>query len=93
MANANFLEEFDKSLQKLGQLNNIIAANTQKKKEYSEDIINKLKAINEKIQGLLGKINQLKVLVVGLQGQVATNTVGINNNDAQVAQLQQQVAA
>ena len=31
MANANFLEEFDKSLQKLGQLNNIIAANTQKK--------------------------------------------------------------
>ena len=49
MANANFLEEFDKSLQKLGQLNNIIAANTQKKKEYSEDIINKLKAINEKV--------------------------------------------
>ena len=41
MANANFLEEFDKSLQKLGQLNNIIAANTQKKKEYSEDIIPK----------------------------------------------------
>ena len=77
MANANFLEEFDKSLQKLGQLNNIIAANTQKKKEYSEDIINKLKAINEKIQGLLGKINQLKVLVVDA---VPTETPSTKNS-------------
>ena len=92
MANANFLQEFDDSLQKLSQLNDVIVANTQSKKEYSTAIIQNLKAINEKIKGLLDKVKQLKTQVVGLQGQVNNHTSGITNNEAQINQLQQKIA-
>ena len=93
MANTNFIQEFDESLKKLGQLNDVIVANTQSKKDYSTAIIQNLKAINEKIKGLLDKVKQLKTQVVGLQGQVDNNTSGISNNETQITQLQQQVAA
>jgi predicted nucleic acid-binding Zn-ribbon protein len=93
MANANFIQEFDESLKKLGQLNDVIVSNTQSKKDYSTAIIQNLKAINEKIKGLLDKVKQLKAQVVGLQGQVDNNTSGISNNETQINQLQQQVAA
>ena len=63
MANANFLQEFDDSLKKLSQLNDVIVANTQSKKEYSTAIIQNLKAINEKIKGLLDKVKQLKTQI------------------------------
>jgi predicted nucleic acid-binding Zn-ribbon protein len=93
MANAKFLQDFDDSLQKLSQLNNVIVANTQSKQDYSQAIIKNLKAINEKIKGLLDKVTQLKAQVVGLQNQVNNNTFGITNYETQITQLTQQVAA
>ena len=92
MANANFLQEFDDSLKKLSQLNDVIVANTQSRKEYSTAIIQNLKAINEKIKGLLDKVKQLKTQVVGLQGQVDNNTSGITNTEAQINKLEQQIS-
>lgn len=92
MANANFLQEFDDSLKKLSQLNDVIVANTQSKKEYSTAIIQNLKAINEKIKGLLDKVKQLKTQVVGLQGQVNTNTSGVTKNQVLITELQQKIA-
>jgi chromosome segregation ATPase len=93
MENAKFLQDFDDSLQKLSQINNVIVANTQSRQDYSQAIIKNLKAINEKIKGLLDKVTQLKTQVVGLQDQVNNNTSGISNNETQITQLQQQVAA
>lgn len=92
MANANFLQEFDDSLQKLSQLNDVIVANTQSRKEYSTAIIQNLKAINEKIKGLLDKVKQLKTQVVGLQAKVDNNTSGITNTEAQINKLEQQIS-
>ena len=92
MENAKFLQDFDDSLQKLSQLNNVIVANTQSKQDYSQAIIKNLKAINEKIKGLLDKVTQLKTQVTGLQGQVNDNTSGISNKEAQLTQLQQKIS-
>jgi chromosome segregation ATPase len=89
--NQNFIQEFERSLAKLNQLNEIIQKNTQDKKAFSDMIIAKLGEINNKIKDIAGKIRDFKNQVDGLQSQVQKNTSGISDKDKQIQQLKQQL--
>ena len=89
--NTQFIQEFEQSMLKLSDLNNIFQKSAQDKKAFSGFIVSKLGEINSKIKGLAEKIKQLKEQVDNLQGQVNNNLTGITDKDKQIQQLQQQL--
>jgi chromosome segregation ATPase len=82
-----FLQEFQNSMDRLGQMNVKIQDSLKQKKNFSDKLVNKLKEINNKIQGLAEQINQLRVNLDKLKGQVNSNTGSISNKDKQIADL------
>ena len=90
---AQFLQQFQDSLTRLGGVHTKIAASITQKKTFSEELIVKLRDINGKIQGLAGEITRLKSEVDGLHSQVQSNTASIGSKDKEVTDLQQRISA
>ena len=91
MSNANFKENFDESLQKLGQIKTAIEANIQSKKDFSGKIINRLSEINVKVQQLGALITELKKQLNALQEQTNSNNSQIGDKSKQVDNLTAQI--
>ena len=91
--NQQFLQDFENSMNKLNGMNNMIQTSIQQKKDFSSKLLDKLKAINDKIKDLAGQINKLKENVDTLQGQVSNNSTNIGDKDNQITDLTQKIAA
>ena len=89
--NSEFLAKFDDSLKRLSKLNDIITKNTSNKKEFSGFVLSKLQELNKKIKEIVDKIKQIKSQLVLLQGEVNQNTSGIQNKDAEIIKLNEQL--
>jgi chromosome segregation ATPase len=85
--NQQFLQDFQNSMDRLGQMNEKIQESLKQKKNFSDNLVNKLKEINSKIQGLAEQINLLRANLDNLKGQVNSNTGSINNKDKQISDL------
>ena len=88
-----FLQQFEASLTGLGGVHAKISASIAQKKQFSDQLLVKLRAINDHIKALAGEITRLKGEVDGLQGQVHANTASIGNKDKEVADLTQKITA
>lgn len=88
---SDFKQKFDESLQRLGQINTAIDDNIKSKQEFSNQVVSRLKGINDKIRQLADSIKGLKNELTNLQTQVATNNTGIQNKDAEIQQLKSQI--
>jgi predicted nucleic acid-binding Zn-ribbon protein len=89
--NQKVKEDFDASLQRLGEINNAIAANIENKKQFSRQIIERLSNVNKKIQELADKIKGLKAELDNLKGVVTGNTSDIGNKDKEIQALKAQI--
>jgi chromosome segregation ATPase len=89
--NTQFLQDFQDSMNKLNGMNELIQNSLKQKKEFSDNLVIKLKNINQKINDLAGEINKIKATIDGLQGQTNTNSTNINDKDKQIAQLTQRI--
>ena len=67
---ADFLSDFDNSLQKLDRLKDNIATRFRDQDDFSNEILQQLTEINNKIKELSGKINELKEDNIDLQKQI-----------------------
>jgi predicted nucleic acid-binding Zn-ribbon protein len=79
--------DFDASLQRLGKINDAIAANIENKKQFSRQIIDRLSRINQQIQELANKIKGLKSELDNLRGTVTTNDTTIRDKDREIQDL------
>jgi len=86
-----FLDQFQQSLNTLNQINGIIDKNTQDKNQFSVFVRQQLERIRASIANLIVRINELKTRLQNLQGQITQNNSGIQNKDAEIAQLKQQL--
>jgi chromosome segregation ATPase len=86
-----FLAEFQESLNRLSQLNNIVKKNTDNKRKFSSFVIGELEKIKQRIAAIVVKINELKSRLDDLQGQVVQNNNGIQSKDSEISQLKQQL--
>jgi predicted nucleic acid-binding Zn-ribbon protein len=86
-----FLQDFQNSMDRLGQMNQKIQDSLKQKKDFSDKLVNKLKGINSKIQGLAEQINKLRANLDDLKGQVNSNSGSINNKDKQISELTQNI--
>ena len=67
---ADFLSDFDNSLQKLDRLKDNIATRFRDQDDFSNEILQQLTEINNKIKELSGKINELKEDIIDLQKEI-----------------------
>lgn len=79
--------DFEASLQRLGKINDAIAANIENKKQFSRQIIDRLGKINQQIQELANKIKGLKSELDNLKGTVTTNDANIRDKDREIQDL------
>jgi hypothetical protein len=86
-----FLAQFQQSLNTLNQINGIIDKNTQDKNQFSVFVRQQLERIRASIAKLVVRINELKTRLQNLQGQITQNTSGIQNKDAEIVQIKQQL--
>uniref|UniRef100_A0A6C0EPN3 Uncharacterized protein n=1 Tax=viral metagenome TaxID=1070528 RepID=A0A6C0EPN3_9ZZZZ len=86
-----FLKDFESSLDKLNQLNDLIKKNAEQKQEFTNFISKRLSEINEKVKTLSSGIQELKNKLQSLQQEIDANKAGISNNAKQVDDLQKQV--
>jgi chromosome segregation ATPase len=84
---SNFKENFEQSLQRLAEINGIIDANIKSKQDFSKNVIDRLRDINQKIKDLAGSIGGLKEQISGLQTQVASNDAGIQDRTSEINRL------
>lgn len=89
--NQQFLQDFQNSMDKLSLINQKVQASLQQKKDFSDKLVNKLKEVNSKIQGLATQINQLRDNLDKLKGQVNSNSGSINDKDKQIADLNKNI--
>lgn len=89
--NQKVKEDFDASLQRLGEINNAIAANIENKKQFSRQIIERLTRVNQQIQALADKIKGLKTELDNLKGVVTGNTSDIGNKEKEIQALKAQI--
>jgi len=82
-----FLLDFQNSMEKLGNMNQKIQDSLQQKKDFSDKLVYKLKEINGKIQGLAEQINQLRMNLDKLKGQVNNNSGSISSKDKKIYEL------
>ena len=90
--NPNFLQDFQASMDKLNGMNEMIQNSLKQKKEFSDNLVAKLKEINEKIKALAGQINGLKQQVQNLEQNVSGNTQDVNNKTKQITDLTQKIS-
>lgn len=91
MSQPDFLTEFQTSMDKLTQFNDAILQNVENRKQSSNIVVERLVEINKKIQGLAGKINELKNLIGNLQNKVTSNASGVSNKEAEIDELTDKV--
>ena len=87
----DFLQNFQRSMDRLEGLNDRIRTGLQNKSDFSANLLARLRQINEQIRGLADKITRLKQRLDALQLQVDGNTGSITDKDTQIQQLTQQV--
>jgi uncharacterized coiled-coil DUF342 family protein len=85
-----FLAQFQQSLNSLNNLNDIINENTQDKQQFTTFVKEQLARVRTKIGALIQRINELKAKLVTLQDQINQNNGGIQNKDAEIADLTRQ---
>ena len=85
-----FLAQFQQSLNLLNNLNDIINENTQDKQQFTTFVKEQLARVRTKIGALIQRINELKAKLVTLQDQINQNNGGIQNKDAEIADLTRQ---
>ena len=85
-----FLAQFQQSLNSLNNLNDIINENTQDKQQFTTFVKEQLARVRTKIGALIQRINEMKVKLVTLQDQINQNNGGIQNKDAELAELTRQ---
>jgi chromosome segregation ATPase len=86
-----FLQEFNDSLQRLGNLNKYIGENTTQKRAFSQTIIEKLREINDKIKSLSDKIIELKNKVLELEKNRDDNSKNIGDRESKINSLVQEI--
>jgi chromosome segregation ATPase len=84
MSAADYKQNFEQSLQRLGQINAAIEANIKNKQDFSGKIIQRLSVINGKVKQLGDVIRGLKEQLTNLQGQAAANNSQIGDKNKQV---------
>ena len=87
LSEESFIKEFEASLAKISEINDIIEQHNRKKKEDSQLIIEKLEAINRTINEIVTKISELKFEVVTFQENVKINTQSITDKDQEIQNL------
>jgi predicted nucleic acid-binding Zn-ribbon protein len=87
----DFLQNFQRSMDRLEGLNDRIRTGLQNKSDFSANLLARLRQINEQIRGLADKITRLKQRLDALQLQVDGNSGSITDKDTQIQQLTQQV--
>ena len=86
-----FLQEFNDSLQRLGNLNTYVGENTTQKRVFSQTIIEKLREINDKIKSLSDKIIELKDKVLELEKNRDDNSKNIEDRVNKINSLVQEI--
>jgi archaellum component FlaC len=87
-----FLLAFDESLRKLNDINAAITKNTENKRKFTGDVLDKLQELHEKVKRIVIKITEIKQKIVALQGQINQNNSGVQAKDAEIVNLKQQIA-
>lgn len=85
--NSTFLQNFQSSMDELNKTNQKVQDNIKQKKEFSSNLLGKLKDINVKIKTLAAQINQLKTVMNGFQKQVTVNDGSIDAKDKEINEL------
>ena len=89
----DFRAEFDQQIAALDtEITNAVNANNQGKREFSNIVIERLTAINERIRDLANDITQLKTQLTTLQNQVLGNNGEIENGNRRLRELEAQNA-
>lgn len=89
--NSDFLVKFQQSLDRLGQINEIVKVNSQNRQKFVQLVRGRLNIVNEKVKEINDKIRGLKDQLVVLQKEVTENNTGIQNRDANVNRLNAQI--
>ena len=87
-----FLEEFQQSIDKLNGLKTRLEQKSAEKTRFNTTLVASLKSIKDKIAALANQINQFKLMVDGLQGQVNNNAANVKAKEDEIARVTQQVA-
>ena len=85
-------QNFETSLQQLGEINTAIEANIRGKQEFSRKISERLSEINDKVKQIGAAIITLRGQLADLQGQAAANNSQITNIGTEVNDLRGQIA-
>jgi myosin heavy subunit len=87
-----FLEEFQKSIDKLNGFKTQLERKAADKTKFNAALVASLKSVKDKIAALADQINQFKLMVDGLQGQVNNNAANVKAKEDEIARATQQVA-
>lgn len=87
--NTPFLDEFQRSLDRLTQLNAAITKNTENKTRFTGFVLDELEKLHAKIKAIVIKIKEIKGRLDLLEGQVTQNTSGIQNKDSEINSLKE----
>jgi len=86
-----FLIAFDESLRKLNDINAAISKNTENKKKFTGDVLDKLQELHEKVKRIVIRITEIKQKIVALQGQINQNNSGVQAKESEIVNLKQQL--
>jgi myosin heavy subunit len=87
-----FLEDFRASIDKLNGLKTRLEQKSAEKTQFNATLVKSLKDVKDKIAALADQINQFKLMVDGLQGQVNNNAANVKAKEDEIARATQQVA-
>ena len=92
MANRNFLDEFQLSMDKLNESRRKIQEGVNLNNQFTNALRDKLAEINSRLRDYAGQIQQLKETADNLKDQVDANTASIGDREKQMQELNQRVA-
>ena len=88
---STFLNDLNSSMERLARGNNMVKKNLEDRAAFTNNLITKLKDINQRIKDLAGKIVTLRGDVDKLQAEINGHTKSIGDNNAQINDLQAQI--
>jgi chromosome segregation ATPase len=92
MAERDFLDEFQESMNKLNESRRKIQEGVDINNQFTNSLRQKLENINGRLRQFAGEIQQLKETANNLQGQVNANTASIGDRERELQELNQRVA-
>ena len=92
MAQGNFLDQFQASMDRLNESRRRIQAGVQMNNEFTNLLRDRLSQINNRLREFAGQIQTLKDTADNLQQQVNTHTASIGDRERQIEELNQNVA-